>query len=87
MESYAMAGVGEYLVWRPLEQGLDWFVLEDAEYTVLKPDARGLIRSNRFPGLVLDTDALLAQNGAKVLATLQRGILSAVHRTFVASLR
>ena len=87
LESYAMAGVREYLVWRTLEPGFDWFVLEDVEYVPVKPDARGLIRSRGFPGLVLDVNALLAHDGAKVLATLQRGIASAAHRTFVASLR
>jgi Uma2 family endonuclease len=87
LECYAMAGVREYLVWRTLEPGFDWFALEDAEYVTVKPDARGLIRSRGFPGLVLDVKALLAQDGGKVLATLQRGIASAAHRTFVASLR
>lgn len=87
MEAYAMAGVREYLVWRTLEQGFDWFILEDAEYLAVKPDGRGLIRSRVFPGLVLDPNALLTLNTAKVLAALQRALSSAAHRAFVASLR
>lgn len=87
MEAYAMAGVREYLVWRTLEHGLDWFVLEDADYLEVKPDGRGLIRSRVFPGLVLDPSALLTLNAAKVLATLQRALSSAAHRAFVARLR
>jgi len=87
LEAYAMAGVREYLVWRTLEQGFDWFALEDADYVAVKPKAHGLIRSRCFPGLVLDVNALLTQDGSKVLATLQRGLATAAHRTFVASLR
>jgi Uma2 family endonuclease len=87
LEAYATAGVREYLVWRTLEQGFDWFGLEDAEYVAAKPDARGLIRSPIFPGLVLDVKALLELNGAKVLTTLRRGLASAAHKSFVVSLR
>lgn len=86
-EAYASAGVCEYLVWRTLERGFDWFTLEDAEFLPVKPDAHGLIRSRVFPGLVLDVRALLAMNAAKVLAVLQRGLASAGHKSFVASLR
>lgn len=87
LEAYASAGVREYLVWRTLEQGFDWFALEDAEYLAVKPDAHGLIRSRVFPGLVLDTRALLALQAAKVLAVLQRGLASSAHKSFAASLR
>ena len=51
----------------------------------MKPDARGLIRTRVFPGLI-DVNALLAMNAAKVLAVLRRGLASAAHKTFVASL-
>jgi Uma2 family endonuclease len=87
MESYAMAGVREYLVWRTLERGFDWFALEDAEYAPVKPDAHGCLRSGTFPGLVLDVRALLARQAAKVLAVLQRGLASAAHKSFVTGLR
>jgi Uma2 family endonuclease len=87
LEAYAVAGVREYLVWRTLETGFDWFALEDADYLKVQPDARGVIRSRVFPGLVLDTDALLAMKSTNVLAALRRGLGSAAHRTFTASLR
>ena len=82
-----MAAVREYLVWRTLERGFDWFALEDADYVAVRPKAHGLIHSRCFPGLVLDVNALLTQDGPRALATLQRGLASAEHRTFVASLR
>jgi Uma2 family endonuclease len=87
LEAYATAGVREYLVWRTLEQGFDWFTLEDAEYVPVKTDARRLIHSRIFPGLLLDVNALLRLDAAKVLTTLHRRLHSAAHRTFVASLR
>ena len=82
MESYAMAGVREYLVWRTLEARFDWFALADGEYAPAPPDGRGLVRSRVFPGLVLDVNSLLAFHAAKVLAALQRGLASAAHKTF-----
>ena len=46
--------------------------MEDAELLLVKPDVRELIRSRIFPALVLDVNALLAMNAAKVLAVLRR---------------
>jgi Uma2 family endonuclease len=87
LEAYAVSGVREYVVWRTLEAGIDWFTLEDAEYLARKPDARGLLRSLVFPGLILDVNALLAMELATVLAVLRRGLASASHKTFAANLR
>ena len=51
---YQRSGVREYLVWRVLEQAVDWFVLRAGHYERLVPDARGVLRSEVFPGLWLD---------------------------------
>ena len=82
-----MAGVREYLVWRTLEEGFDWFTLADAEFVNVPPDARGRIHSRIWPGLVLDVKALLQLNAAKVLTVLKRGLVSGAHKSFVAGLR
>jgi Uma2 family endonuclease len=87
LEAYASAGVREYVVWRTLEAGLDWFTLEDADYLAVQPDERGLIRSRVFPGLVLNVSALLAMKSATVLMVLRRGLASTAHKKFAASLR
>src|SRR6266852_3000096 len=48
---YRRNGVREYLVWRVLEQAIDWFVLRAGQYERLPVDANGLLRSEVFPGL------------------------------------
>ena len=68
---YQRAGVTEYIVWRTEDRAVDWFVLNDGVYQPLKAE-RGVYRSVTFPKLVLDTKALLARDGAKVIAALRR---------------
>jgi Uma2 family endonuclease len=67
-------GVQEYIVWRVLDQEIDWFRLESGCYVDLVPDADGILRSNKFPGLWLDRTALLAGNMRQVLHILQTGM-------------
>lgn len=56
---YRRAGVREYIVWRVLDRELDWFELQDDDYSHRKPDASGWIESSQFPGLRLNIPALL----------------------------
>jgi Uma2 family endonuclease len=86
-EAYRAAGVPEYLVWRTEEQEVLWHALKRKKYVLLSPDARGVIRSEVFPGLWLNVPALLAGNLAEVLATLQLGLASPEHAAFVARLQ
>jgi Uma2 family endonuclease len=82
-KAYRRNGVREYIVWRVLENQLDWFSLEDGEYITLTADDSGVIKSKVFPGLWLNIDALLAGNMAQVLAVLQQGLNSDEHVEFV----
>jgi Uma2 family endonuclease len=84
---YLRNGVREYLVWQIYEQRLDWFYLHDDEYEPLSPDAENILHSRIFPGLHLDTSALLAGDLAGVLATLQVGLQLPEHTAFVTNLR
>jgi Uma2 family endonuclease len=84
---YQQQGVLEYLVWRVLERGLDWFFLRDGKYVPKLPDRNGVIKSEAFPGLWLDVPALLAQNLAAVLACLQRGLNSREHKALLRKLK
>lgn len=71
---YGKNGVQEYLVWRSLEEEVDWFYWEHGIYMALLMDTDGLIRSRACPGLWLDRDALLAGDMQAVLAGLHLGL-------------
>lgn len=85
-DAYRRAGVKEYLVWRPTEKVVDWFVLEDESYVPLQPDTAGLLTSRCFPGLVLDVTALLQGDTATVLARLGKSLGRGAHRSWVKKL-
>ena len=69
---YRRLEVNEYIVWRTQDKALDWFVLDDGEYKKLTAGRDHKLRSQVFQGLVLDVNALLKMDGAKVLAALKR---------------
>ena len=85
--SYRRAGVREYLVWRTEDEAVDWWVLEEDEYRPLPRGDGGIIRSKTFSGLWLNTTALLADDGASLMATLQEGLRSPEHAAFAAELQ
>ncbi len=66
---YRRSGVVEYVVWRILDRDIDWFVLHEGQYQPLAPQD-GLLKSEVFPGLWLDKQALLAGNLPRVIALL-----------------
>lgn len=84
---YQRSGVQEYLVVQMYEQWVDWFVLRDGVYEPLEADEGGVLRSETFPGLWLQPEALLAGDLATVLAVLGQGLASEEHAAFVARLR
>lgn len=79
---YCRNGVQEYLVWRVLDQALDWFVLQEGAYVALPVDGDGMLRSRVFPGLWLLMDELLAGNLAHVIVGLRSGLESEDYRSF-----
>jgi Uma2 family endonuclease len=83
---YRRNGVREYVVWRVLERAIDWFVLQEGQYERLPVDASGLLHSTVFPGLWLDSVALLQGDLPKVLAVVQQGLASPEHAAFAARL-
>jgi Uma2 family endonuclease len=84
---YRRNGVLEYVVWRVLDRAIDWFVLREGRYEPLPPDAAGVYRSEVFPGLWLNAEALLSGDLAAVGQTLQQGLASAEHGEFVSRLQ
>lgn len=87
MEAYRANGLPEYLVWRIEDPGVDWFRLRNGVFQRLEPDAAGVLRSEMFPGLWLDANALLKGDLARVKATLQAGLASPERRDFVGRLQ
>jgi len=69
--AYERNGVKEYIVWRTLDQQIDWFVLENGQYVELAPNAAGIIHSREFEGLRLNVSAILNGDISTVLKTLQ----------------
>jgi len=69
--AYCRNGVREYLVWRVVENQLDWFCLVEDEYVPQAPDSQGVLQSRTFPGLRLSAEAALAGDTAKVLEALR----------------
>ncbi len=68
--AYERAGVQEYIVWRTIDEAVDWFRLRGGTYQRVEPDARGVIESAAFRGLRLNVPKLLAGDVAGVLAEL-----------------
>jgi len=85
-EVYRRNGVREYVVWRVEEKAVDWFVLRGGRYEPLPRQDDGVYRSEVFPGLWLDTAALLAGDMRRVLTVLQTGIDSHKHADFLEEL-
>ena len=83
MGGYRRNGVCEYLVWITGEQRVVWWELREGEYHELAADAHGLLKSRVFPGLWLDTQALLKGDMKAVLASLRRGLDAHEHRAFL----
>jgi Uma2 family endonuclease len=84
---YRRSGVKEYIVWRVRNRAIDWFALRDGEYARLAPDPDGILKSEVFPGLWLDPEALIRGDLARVLAVLDEGIKTPEHAEFAAKLR
>jgi Uma2 family endonuclease len=85
-EVYRRNGVKEYVVWRVLDRQVDWFILRKGNFERLPPGPDGIIRSETFPGLWLDHEALVRGDLARVLAAGQQGTASPEHAAFVGRL-
>ncbi len=68
------------------EQEIRWHRLTTKGYQRVSPNAAMIWKSKVFPVLWLDGKAMLANEAAKVLATLQEGSHSPEHAAFVKKL-
>ncbi|HUG92893.1 MAG TPA: Uma2 family endonuclease [Planctomycetaceae bacterium] len=84
--AYRRNGVREYVVWRVWDEAIDWFVLRSGKYEPLPLDSDGCYRSEVFPGLWLDPQALISGDMLRVESVLHRGLADAAHAAFVQEL-
>jgi hypothetical protein len=87
LRAYRRNGVREYILWRVEDREIDWFVLRSSEYELLPVGPDGIVRSEVFPGLWLDPQALIAEDVGRILAVHQQAIASPEHAAFVVRLR
>ena len=83
---YEQAGISEYLVLLLWSHEVRWFYLDAGRFQQLQPDADGILRSRRFPGLWLDPTALLNKDQARLREVLQAGLASPEHAAWLAQL-
>ena len=86
-DAYARNGVLEYIVWRTLDDEIDWFALADGEFQPIPADQNGVIHSRVFPGLALATAALVKGDFAAVTAALRDAMATNAYRAFLAKLQ
>ena len=84
---YEQAGVLEYVVVILRQRVVRWFILQAGTYHAVTAGLDGIFTSTVFPGLWLDTEALLQLNGSMVMDTLHRGLASPEHAAFVQQLQ
>jgi Uma2 family endonuclease len=84
--AYRRNGIREYLVWQVFDHRIDWFSLQNGDYVSLLPDENGVIRSQVFPGLWLQVNAMLENDMPQVLSVLQAGLNSQGHQSFTRQL-
>jgi hypothetical protein len=77
----------EYVVVVLHQRVVRWFVLQDGTYRDMEADASRLFKSTVFPGLWLDAPVLLRRDVRQVIATLQHGIETSAHTTFIQQLQ
>ena len=87
LRAYQRNSVQEYLLWRVENQAIDWFVLRGRQYDPLPVGPDGIVRSEVFPGLWLDAEAMARGDMGSVMRVLQQGIDSPEHAQFVQRLK
>lgn len=73
LTAYERNGVQEYVVWRVMDQAIDWFRLREGTFKKIEPSVSGIIESEAFPGLRLNVPAMIAEDVARVMATQRSG--------------
>jgi hypothetical protein len=83
---YEIAGVREYVVLALRLQQVFWFARRRGKFKEVPLPSDGIFRSQVFPGLWLDAEAVLGNNRQRVLAVLGQGLATTEHAAFAAKL-
>jgi Uma2 family endonuclease len=86
LAEYEKAGVLEYVVVALRTARVYWFVRRRGKFKEMKPGPHGIYRSEVFPGLWLDAEALLRGEWKQMAAVLRQGLASPEHAAFVGKL-
>ena len=75
----------EYIVWRTYDEAIDFFRFVDGDLRLVEIDV-AVFNGLQFPGLWIDSAAMLRGDVGSALTTLQSGFASAGHQAFVKAL-
>ena len=87
LQAYRRNGVSEYIVWQVFDERIDWFNLQLDSYVNAVPDQEGILQSQLFSGLWLDSKALIDGNVTRTAEVRQAGLESGQHKAFVNQLK
>lgn len=79
---FARHGIREYVVWRVDDARVDWFVLRHGVYVRQTPETAGCFQSEVFPGLWLNSEALVEYDMPSVLSYLRQGMATPAYAAF-----
>ena len=85
-DDYERVGVLEYIVHAIDPDEVLWFVMRKGRFVDLEPGPDGIYRSEVFPGLWLDPQALLLGDTRRLRAVIEMGCATPEYAEFVARL-
>jgi Uma2 family endonuclease len=85
-KDYERAGVREYMVAAVRQRQVFWWTHHKGKFKPLASGADGIFRSIVFPGLWLDSKALLRGDLRRLLAVLRQGLATPDHAAFAREL-
>jgi Uma2 family endonuclease len=80
-DDYQRSGVLEYLVLCVEEREVHWFDFRTG--SPIRPNREGVSRSRVFPGLWIDSPAVLDRNSARIIEVVRQGLATRKHASFV----
>ena len=83
---YERTGVREYLVIELDPDRIHWFIRRGGHFEDLLPGPDGIYRSEVFPGLWLDPEALYAEDLDRMIEVLEQGLATPEHADFAGRL-